>query len=205
MITSIDQLDLDKRYTYADYRLWKFQERVELLRGRVLPMDGPSEVHQFISGNLYGVLWNYFRQQQCRVYSAPFDVRLPLPANRAFATKIDTVIQPDICVVCDLTKLDKQGCVGAPELVVEILSPGNSRREMDDKYELYQEAGVLEYWILSPQHQLAWAYHLDKDSNTFTVNRTKPYTVGDRLQSVLFPELAINLKDIFPEENSQET
>lgn len=205
MITSLDQLDLSKQYTYADYLLWKFQERVELLRGKLLPIARPSEVHQLISSNLHYRLYGHLIGKQCRVYSAPFDVRLPLPANRASATKIDTVIQPDICVVCDLTKLDEQGCVGAPELVVEILSPGNSRREMDDKYELYQEAGVLEYWILSPQHQLAWAYHLDKDSNTFTVNRTKPYTVGDRLQSVLFPELAINLKDIFSEENSQET
>ena len=205
MITSLDQLDLSKQYTYADYLLWKFQERVELLRGKLLPMAGPSEVHQFISGNLYGVLWNYFRQQQCRVYSAPFDVRLPLPTSRAFATKIDTVIQPDICVVCDLTKLDKQGCVGAPELVVEILSPGNSRREMDDKFDLYEEAGVREYWVFSPVHLFALAYHRDETSRSIVVNRAKPYTVGDRLQSVLFPELAIELKDIFPEENSEET
>lgn len=138
MITSLSQLDFDKKYTYADYVLWRFQERVELLKGKLFRLAAPNVNHQRISRILTLRIGNYLEQTNCDLFAAPFDVRLPLPSHKAKPNKIDTVVQPDLCVVCDRKKLDKQGCIGAPDLVVEILSSGNSKREMRDKLELYQ-------------------------------------------------------------------
>ncbi len=162
MITSLDQLDLNAEYTYADYILWQFQERVELIKGRIRQMAAPSMRHQRISGKIYGPLWGFLSGRPCDVFSAPFDVRLPLPLHRRKGDKIDTVVQPDICIICDRSKLDEQGCVGAPDLIVEILSPGNSRKEMRDKYELYQESGVTEYWVVFPSEQVLQRYILNE-------------------------------------------
>ncbi len=199
MITSLSQLDLNKRYTYADYLLWQFKERVELLKGRLLPMAAPNVKHQRISSNLQARLYNHFFGKKCDVFAAPFDVRLPLPKSKIKGNKIDTVVQPDLCVVCDEDKLDTQGCVGAPDLVVEILSPGNSKKEMKDKFELYQEAGVLEYWVIDPEHNLAFAYHLDDTTKKFVSDiPMAALTDEDALTSKAFEGLEITLKDIFP-------
>lgn len=162
MITHLDQLDPNAEYTYADYILWQFQERVELIKGRIRQMAAPSMRHQRISGKIYGPLWGFLNGKPCDVFSAPFDVRLPLPLHRRKGDKIDTVVQPDICIICDRSKLDEQGCVGAPDLIVEILSPGNSRKEMRDKYELYQESGVAEYWVVFPSEQVLQRYILNE-------------------------------------------
>ena len=156
MITQLEQLNPNGYYTYADYILWKFQERVELFKGHIFPMAAPSVTHQRVSSILHVQIANFLKGRNCDVFSAPFDVRLPLPLERATDHKVDTVVQPDLCVVCDESKLDKRGCVGAPDLVVEILSEGNSSREMKAKFELYQNAGVSEYWIIDPEHKLAF-------------------------------------------------
>ena len=126
MITSLNQLDFNKKYNYSDYILWQFQERVELLKGKLFPMAAPNVNHQRISGNLHLELGLFLRNKQCDLFAAPFDVRLPLSSSKVTADKIDTVIQPDLCVVCDENKLTKQSCVGAPDLIVEILSPSSS-------------------------------------------------------------------------------
>lgn len=163
MITSFDQLDLSKRYTYADYLTWKFKERVELLRGKVLKMSpAPNRRHQKISIKLSYLIMQHLDGKACQAYTAPFDVRLPLPEARQEQGKADTVVQPDIVVVCDLAKLDEQGCNGAPDLLIEILSPGNSKREMKDKMELYESAGVPEYWIVDPLRECVTCYHLNE-------------------------------------------
>ncbi|MFK7904330.1 MAG: Uma2 family endonuclease [Chitinophagales bacterium] len=197
MITSLDQLDFSKQYTYSDYILWKFQERVELLKGWIFPMAAPSAIHQEISTNLNGFLWTFLRKNSCKLYAAPFDVRLPLPQNKAIGNKIDTVVQPDLCVICDENKIKKQGCIGAPDLMVEILSPGNSKKEMKGKFELYEEAGVLEYWIVDPVHRSVLVYYL---KNGKFVGITPPYTDEDILTSTVFQELKIDLSEVFPEE-----
>lgn len=196
VITSLDQLDFNKRYTYADYIKWKFEERVELLKGKLFKMAAPSTLHQEISGNLYGFMWNYLRKKNCKLYAAPFDVRLPLPQNKVTNDKIDTVIQPDLCVVCDLSKITKNGCNGAPDLVVEILSPGNSRREMRDKFEIYEEAGILEYWVIDPERRSVSRHILE--NGKFKV--LLPYLMdNDILRSTLFEDLEIDLNEVFPE------
>ncbi len=199
MITSLHQLDFSKHYTYSDYLLWQFKERVELLKGRLLPLAAPNVQHQSIASNLNGVLWLHLKGKPCQVFPAPFDVRLPLHQNKIVSDKIDTVVQPDLCVVCDDRKLDKQGCIGAPELVVEILSPGNSKRELKDKYELYEQAGVLEYWIVDPERRTVLVYLLDKTSGKFT-SSAPPLTDEDTLVASAIKDLMIPLNEIFQEE-----
>lgn len=196
MITSLDQLDFNKRYTYADYLSWKIQERVELLKGKLFKMAAPSSMHQEISSNLHIEMGIFLKKKGCKIYSAPFDVRLPLPQSRITNEKIDTIVQPDLCVICDLSKITKRGCNGSPDLVVEILSPGNSRREMRDKFEIYEEAGVLEYWVIDPERRTVSRHVLE--NGKFKV--LLPYLMdNDILHSTLFENLEIDLKEIFPE------
>jgi Uma2 family endonuclease len=196
MITSLDQLDFDKKYNYSDYILWKFQERVELFKGKLSKMAAPNLAHQKISSNLHGLLWVHFRNHSCELYAAPIDVRLPLPKSKATADKIDTVVQPDLCVICDSCKLaNNQSCIGAPDLVVEILSPGNARKEMKDKFELYEEAGVLEYWIVDPNRRNVLVYVL-KDNQFVPLGR--PFLDDDILHSTVFKDLKVDLSEVFP-------
>src|SRR4051794_27582693 len=141
----VEEPDPSYSYTYADYIQWKFEERLELFRGRIYKLAAPNTKHQEVSINLSTELFVLLKGSKCKVFHAPFDVRLPVK-NRKKDNEISTVVQPDICVICDETKLDERGCCGAPDLVVEILSPGNSRKEIRLKHELYEEAGVKEYW-----------------------------------------------------------
>lgn len=195
MITDFQQLELTKQYTYSDYLTWKFKERVELIRGWVVKMSpAPNVRHQRISGVMYRKLGDYFEDKPCEVFTAPFDVRLPLPPNKVKANKIDTVVQPDIVVICDPAKLDEQGCIGAPDLVVEILSPGNTRREMKDKMELYQAAGVPEYWVVDPEHEFILVYTCN-EAGAYV--GSIPYTDGDLLTTPIMPGLQLDVTSIF--------
>ena len=152
-ITRFDDLDLARQYTYADYLTWEFQERVELFRGWVAKMSpGPSRYHQKVAGNLHRLLANHFLGQRCELYIAPFDVRLTRTQGG------ESVVQPDLCVICDPDKLTDRGCTGAPDWVLEVLSPGNSKREMRDKFALYEESGVREYWVVDPDRDAILTY-----------------------------------------------
>jgi Uma2 family endonuclease len=189
-ITDYARLDLSGTYSYFDYLRWHFKERVELIRGKVFKMSpAPNVNHQSILLNLGADFGFFFKQHSCRVFPAPFDVRLPI----AKPGKDYTVVQPDICVICDDSKLDKQGCKDAPDLVVEILSPGNSKHEMQTKFELYEEAGVKEYWIVEPEKKLVLVYSL-KDGKYIGL---RPFLEGDTIDCVLFPQLKIAVDDIF--------
>lgn len=193
-ITSLDQLDLNATYTYTDYLQWQLKERLELLRGKIaLISPAPSVRHQRISGKLHGILWTYLNGNPCEVFSAPFDVRLTRQKN---AEEVTTIVQPDLCVICDASKLDEQGCNGAPELIIEILSPGNTHKEMKDKFDLYQEAGVEAYWIVHPQDNNVLIYELNEEGKFIG---KPPLTEGDILTSNLFTDLTIDLKNIFAE------
>lgn len=194
MITDINQLDFNKRYTYSDYLTWQFTERVELLRGKVFKMAAPSRVHQEISGFLYFRLYSFLQNQPCKVYSAPFDVRLPLPPHKIKGEKADTVVQPDICVICDLSKLDDKGCNGAPELIIEILSSGNSKREVQDKFDLYESAGVLEYWVVQPTEKFIIRYNLDEKDKYIG---SRLYTEDDTVESNVLQGFQIEVNQIF--------
>jgi len=194
MITNISQLDLAKKYSYADYLTWMFQERLELFRGKIFKMSpAPSMYHQKVSRDLTGLLWNNFKNHSCNLFVAPFDVRLLSTKNSKSDTDIYTVVQPDLCVICDENKLDARGAIGAPELMIEILSPGNSKKEMRYKYDLYQEAGVLEYWIVNPENKTIFIYVL-KDG-IFVGQH--PLIEDDKIESPLFPQLDFKLEEIF--------
>lgn len=193
MITSLSQLDPNGSYTYADYLLWKFEERIELLRGKIHKMAAPSRRHQGVSSNLHRFVSNALWKTSCKVYAAPFDVRLTRTKNNQ---QVKTVVQPDLCVICDSTKLDDQGCSGAPDLIIEILSPGNSKTEMKDKYELYQEAGVLEYWLVSPIEKTVQVFKLN-DEGIFI--GLQPKVEDDLLTTPIIPNLEIELMDVFAE------
>ncbi len=191
-ITQLSDLDPEGSYTYADYLLWEFQERVELIRGRLFRMSpAPNRSHQEISTNLTGLLWSYFHNKPFRLYAAPFDVRLPVSRKTGNDT---TVVQPDLCVICDESKLDERGCAGAPDLVVEILSPGNNRKEMREKFQVYEEAGVREYWIVNPADRVVFIYILNTEGKYIGL---APVTDDDPLRAHIFPELVIDLKEVF--------
>ena len=194
LITDINQLDVNGTYTYADYLLWRFKEQVELLRGKLFKMSpAPREIHQRVLNEINFELMSFFRNKACRVYPAPFDVRLP---TKGIAdNQIYTIVQPDLCVVCDLEKIDGRGCVGAPDLVVEILSPSNSRKDLKDKYEIYQEVGVPEYWIVDADDKAIYRYVLEGD----TYIGLPPVSEGDVFSSRKFPEMKIDTKHIFKE------
>ena len=188
-ITSLNQLDLvNGIYSYADYLVWKIKERVELLKGKILEMSVPSPIHQEISGNLQGALFVFLKNSKCKLYTAPFDVRFPQKGE----SQVYTVVQPDLCVVCDFEKIDSKGCVGAPDLVVEILSPGNSKKEMKSKFALYQEEGVREYWIVDPERELVFVYVAENKK----FRPTLPIT-DDYVRSTIFPNFSIHTADIF--------
>ena len=135
------------RYTYGDYLTWDDAQRYELIDGSIYVMSpAPGRRHQEVAGEFHRQLANYLLEKECAVYIAPFDVRLPEREKRD--EDIATVVQPDLVIVCDDNKLDERGCKGAPDLVIEIISPGSAGRDRKTKRELYQKHGVLEYWIV---------------------------------------------------------
>ncbi len=193
IVTDIDQLDLNGTYTYADYLLWQFEERLELIKGKIFKMSPtPNTRHQAIAGKLYLKIGNFFENHYCQAFFAPFDVRLPRKGQFVTDQKIYTVVQPDLCVICDESKLDERGCLGAPDLMVEILSPGNSKKEKDNKFDLYQENGVREYWLVEPADNTLYAYVLNENGIYIGL---KPAT--EKFRSAIFPDLEIDLRKIF--------
>ncbi|MBK9335099.1 MAG: Uma2 family endonuclease [Lewinellaceae bacterium] len=192
-ITSLSQLDPQGTYTYADYLTWKIQERVELLRGKIRQIAAPNRVHQGISGNLQRYFANALWKSPCKVYSAPFDVRLTR-FNKLKNKEVTTVVQPDLCVICDPAKLDARGCIGAPDLVIEILSPGNSQTEMKDKFDLYEEAGVLEYWLVYPGERSVQIFQLNENGRYIGL---RPYISGDTVTTPVVPGMEVPLADVF--------
>jgi Uma2 family endonuclease len=190
IVKNISELDLTKTYTYSDYLLWQFSERVELIKGFILKMSpAPNTNHQKISQNLNGYFYNFFQNKNCQVFVAPFDVRLPIKS----AKKETTVVQPDLSIICDDNKLDDRGCNGSPDLIIEIISPNNSKHDIHTKFNLYQEAGVLEYWLVEPTEKIILIYTLQ---NGVYIG-LKPLVDGEIVKSLLFPEIKISVKDIF--------
>ncbi len=194
-ITQLSQLDLNKTYSYADYLTWQLDETVELIKGKIsLMCPAPNVRHQDISMNLSSLLHGYFRHKKCKVYAAPFDVRLYDRKKSILANKeIHTVVQPDLCVICQPEILDTQGCNGAPDWIIEILSKGNSKKELQIKYELYQESGVSEYWLVYPYEQTVHQFVLENGQYQLK----KMYAGDDIASPFLFPDLKIQLNDVF--------
>jgi Uma2 family endonuclease len=196
VITRLDQLDPAGVYSYADYLRWQFQERVELFKGKIFPMAAPKRLHQRYSARITFSIQTFLQGKSCELYVAPFDVRLPDSKRKPkFDGDIYTVVQPDLCVVCDAEKLDDRGCLGAPDLIVEILSPGNTKKEMNNKFRLYEEAGVREYWIVDTEDKFVLVYVLRNGEFI----GLRPYNEEVPLTSTVLPGLTIDLAVVFAE------
>ena len=197
MITDISQLDPNGTYTYADYLKWQFDESVELIKGKIHRMSpgvdspAPRRTHQRAVSQLLIDIGTYLNEKTCQIYTAPFDVRLPV-RNEQKPDQLHTVVQPDICVVCDVAKLDEAGCLGAPDWIIEIISPRTAKNDFNEKYNLYEEAGVREYWIVQPKEKAVNVYVLE-DGEYVLVDI---YESGD-IPSGIFPELTISHERIF--------
>ena len=189
-IERFEDLDLTKRYTYADYVSWQFRERVELFKGWVMRMAGPNTYHQRVSARLAKWLLNELNPLGCEVLTAPTDVLI------AQSVEGDSVVQPDILVVCDDAKIEQQYVRGAPDFIIEIVSPGNGKKELKRKYGQYQEAGVREYWVVHPSDRTVLRYVLN-EAGTF--EGLPPETEDTTsIPCTIFPGVSIDGADIFP-------
>jgi Uma2 family endonuclease len=179
----------EKHYTFADYMTWTCEERYELIDGvSYLMSPGPTWQHQSFGERIGRRIGNFLEGRSCLLFYAPFDVRLNAD------TRDDTVVQPDISVVCDRSKLDDHGCVGAPDLIIEILSPSTSRYDRVLKFNTYLRAGVREYWVVDPEDKVVSAHILD---NSHYV--TSAYGGTDRIPVHVLPGCEIDLNEIFAE------
>ncbi len=192
-VEDISVLEPEATYSYADYLKWSFEERVELIKGKLFKMSpAPGRCHQAINGNIHGVMWNFLRKKSCKLFAAPFDVRFPQKIDST-NRETYTVVQPDLCVVCDPEKLDDAGCKGAPDLIVEILSPSTSKKDLNDKFYLYEEFGVKEYWVVYPRDKVLEIFYFEKGK----YSRSKKYLPGDLVISEVLSNLNLNVNDIF--------
>jgi Uma2 family endonuclease len=192
-------IDMNKRYTYADYLTWLDDKRRELIDGFVhLMSPAVSRPHADISSNIMWEIKWYIKKHKghCKVYTAPFDVRLPANGEKE-NDKIYTVVQPDICVICDPSKLDYRGCLGAPDMVVEILSPSTMRYDHLKKFDLYEASGVREYWIVNPFARSVSVYLLQENGK---YDEGMFYEEGlDKVPVHIFGDLILDRNDIFEE------
>ena len=182
--------------SFADYLGWEENERAEIINGEVFLMASPSSVHQEIVAELIRQFGNYLEGKRCRVYPAPFGVRL-FEQDGESPEDVDTVVEPDISIVCDKSKIDKHGCKGAPDLVIEILSPSSLRHDRLVKLDLYQRAGVREYWIVDPEYRSVQVFTLD--GNFLSIR--EEYGMGDVAKVNILEGCFIELSKVFPEED----
>lgn len=183
-----------ERYTFADVLTWDEAERIEIIDGEAFMMAPPSSYHQKICFQIGRQLGNFLEGKRCEVYPAPFGVRL-FEQNGDEPEDVDTMVEPDISVVCDPGKIDERGCKGAPDLVIEILSPSTWRHDKFTKINLYQRAGVREYWIVSPEEKTVQVFLLE--DGRYTV---KDFGADkDRLKVNILDDCFIELSKVFPE------
>ena len=194
-------LDLNTRYTYADYLTWLDGEARELIHGFIKKMSpAPRLGHARVVKNIYrnfdAVVKRY--HGKCEVFFAPFDVRFPKHGETG-NDNIDTVVQPDICVVCDESKLDELGCCGAPDMIVEVLSPSTTKKDVTEKFALYEENGVKEYWIVHPKEKAINVFLLQDDGkyNAGVVYELEGTTNPLKVPVHVFDDYLIDLNEIF--------
>ncbi len=172
-------------YTEDDYYRIPEDVRAELIDGQIYYQSAPSRVHQRILSKLHQRIANYIdaKSGSCEVYPSPFAVKLK--ADR------ETIVEPDISVICDRDKLTDKGCTGAPDWVIEITSPSTSSHDYIRKLNLYADAGVREYWIVNPKEQTIFVYHFEKDNF-----KAAPYTFRDKIKVNIYDDLWIDFSVI---------
>ena len=197
--TKVEEPESPLGFTYADYLTWNFKERIELIKGRIFRMSpAPTSTHQRIASNIYIEFGNFLKKKACKPFFAPVDVRLkgkPFRKRKLRDDEITTVVQPDIIVVCDEDKLSDQRYIdGAPDLIVEILSPGNTKTETKYKFDLYEENGVLEYWVVYPEYKQVYKYLLNENEE---YGKPVIYESGDNISSKVLKGLSFPVDEIF--------
>jgi len=192
-------LDGSVLYTYEDYCTWDDEIRYELIDGIPYIISAPLRVHQSIGGSLFYQLYGYLKDKPCKVYYAPFDVRLYSEnqekehlLNNQDDVHFDTVVQPDILVICDKSKFDDRGCIGAPDLVIEILSKSTARYDRVIKFNKYLQSGIREYWIIDPESKVVTVNILDNEKYYST-----SYEETDTVPVFVLDGFRIDLEDVF--------
>ncbi len=184
-----------KAYTYADYLTWPEDNPVELIEGIPHAMTAPTRFHQKVVGETFRQIANYLVGKPCEVYVAPFDVRLA--DEKAEDKDIINVVQPDISVICDQGKLDEKGCLGSPDLVIEVVSPSSVSKDYIEKLNLYEKYAIKEYWIVHPVDKLISVFQLDR---TQKYARPTAYLFNQDVPVGIFQDLTISLKAILDED-----
>jgi len=185
--------EVDVRYTYADYKDWDLKEgeRYELIHGVAHAMATPSDYHQSIAFELGRQIGNFLVGKPCKIIPAPYDVRLFYEEDETD----DELVQPDISIICDKEKRGPEGCRGAPDMVVEILSPSNTAIEMEEKFDLYQDAGVREYWLVNPKTKTLKTHLFEKGEI-----HIRTYNATDKAEIRIFPGFMVDLEPVFAED-----
>ena len=185
---------MEERFTYGQYCQWDDGERWELIDGVPYNMTpAPLRRHQGISTVVLSRIADFLRGKPCKVYHAPFDVRFA-DCDEQEDENVSTVVQPDLAVICDEKKLDDRGCRGAPDLVVEILSPSTSRKDIGVKFSLYERHGVREYWIIHPAEESLMIFNLGGDNR---YGRPQGYGRGDIATSKVLEGFELNVEEVF--------
>ena len=183
----------EREYTYSDYLSWTKAERVEIIHGTPYLKAAPSRLHQEILSELHRQIANYLVDKNCKVYPAPFAVALDLSQTEN-EKDIKNVVEPDITIVCDEEKLDDRGCMGSPDMIIEITSPSTARRDKIEKFNLYEEAGVQEYWIIEPEEKILSVFTLQSNGR---YGRPDLYAEENHVRTSIFENLKIDLDMVF--------
>lgn len=184
----------EKQYTYADYLTWPEGERLEIIDGVPYMQAAPSPEHQLISSELNRQFANYLQGKSCNVYPAPFCVRLTTGDEKS-NEDIKRVFEPDITIVCEKSKIDNKGCNGVPDLIIEIISPSSLKHDRVTKFNKYEKAGVVEYWIVEPEGKIVSVFVLQSNDR---YGRPEIYTEDEKITVSLFPDLIVDLSTVFP-------
>jgi Uma2 family endonuclease len=182
----------NERYTYADYLTWSEDERWEIIDGIAYAQAAPTWQHQSISGEIYRQISNYLVDKPCKVFTSPFDLRIPEENEKDEDTK--NVLQPDLVVICDKKGLKGTGYYGIPDLIIEITSPSTSRKDRLVKFNKYEKAGVKEYWIVDPEGKFVSVFTLQENKR---YGRPELYCEKDKIKVSIFPDLVIDLGVVF--------
>ena len=185
-------------YSYADYLTWTDDTMREIINGIVYSFSAPFRNHQetIISFLKKALPFISRRKGKCKIYPAPFDVRLPTNGETD-DDKIYNVVQPDICVICDPSKLDERGCIGAPDLIVEIISPSTSKKDLNQKFFLYEKSGIREYWVVYPNDKAVIVYIL-KQNGKYDDGATYDLIIGpSKVPVKTLKGLVIDLEELF--------
>lgn len=179
----------DKEYTYEDLLNMDDENRYEIINGELYLMSSPITIHQEIIGELLLQLNQFFKDKKCKLFMGPLDVRI---SGERINKKVKNVVQPDLMVICDENKIDERGICGAPDFIIEIISPGNELHDSIRKFNLYLNYGVREYWLISPMDKKIFICVLDDQRYD-----VEEYKIDEEIKSKIFKDLTLSLKEIY--------